>query len=82
MHYLLALVFSPQVDAAQRAATGLASACVAGATRGDPPPLQQRHEVPALAVQREDVAVKTDVPQAACTEKRQHVIEKTNWQFT
>ena len=56
----------PEVGAGQRAAAGLTPAGVAGAPRGDAPPLQHRHRVPALPVQREQLAVKTNVPQAAC----------------
>lgn len=59
---LPALVFPPQVDAAQRAAAGLASAGVAAAAGGDAPPLQDRHQVPALPVQREGLTVKTNIP--------------------
>ena len=66
---LPALVCPPQVDAAQRAAAGPAAAGVAGAARGEAPPLQHRHQVPALPVQREDLPVQTHVPQAACKDR-------------
>lgn len=56
-------MFPPQVDAAQRLAARVAAAGVTGAAGGHAPPLQDRHQVPALAVQRQDLAVKTNVPQ-------------------
>lgn len=58
-----ALVFPPQVDAAQRAAARVTAAGVARAPGRHGPPLQDRHQVPALPVQRQDLTVKTNVPE-------------------
>lgn len=68
--HLLALVFPPQVHAAQRAAARLAAAGVTGAARGDATPLQNWYQVPALSIQRKDLAIEPDISQTACATKR------------